>query len=93
MTMGSIRARAVWFESQCVAALREEEAPTPGAEEIRVRALHSLISAGSEMTLYRGEGNLPSLLLPTCAGELPFPFKFGYQVVGEVETAGERSGY
>ncbi|HKY82169.1 MAG TPA: zinc-binding alcohol dehydrogenase [Sphingobium sp.] len=89
----TVSARAVWFESERRAALREESVRAPGPEEIRVRALHSLVSAGSEMNLYRGQGNLPSLQLPTCEGTLPFPIKFGYQVVGEVEEAGAQSGF
>ena len=93
MDTNSIKARGLWFEGRRVAALRDEEARAPGPDEIRVRALHSLVSAGSEINLYRGEGNLPSLLLPTAAGTLPFPVKFGYQVVGVVDAAGESSGY
>ncbi len=44
-----------------------------------MRAITSLVSAGSEMNLYRGEGNLPDLLLPTARGTLPFPIKFAYR--------------
>ena len=93
MNTDTIKARGLWFEGRRLAALRPEEAPAPGPREIRVRALHSLVSAGSEMNLYHGEGNLPTLLLPTAAGTLPFPVKFGYQVVGKVEAAGELSGF
>lgn len=93
MSTNTINARALWFESHRNAVLKPDEARVPGAQEIRVRALHSLVSAGSEMNMYRGEGNLPSLLLPTIAGSLPFPIKFGYQVVGRVEAAGELSGF
>jgi threonine dehydrogenase-like Zn-dependent dehydrogenase len=45
------------------------------------------------MNLYRGEGNLPNLLLPTAKGTIPFPLKFAYQTVGEVVAAGARTGY
>lgn len=86
-------ARALWFEGPRTAALRQEEARAPGPGEIRVRAIHSMVSAGSEMHLYRGEGNLPDKLLPTAAGTIPFPLKFGYQAVGRVESAGENSGF
>ncbi|WP_313808887.1 zinc-binding alcohol dehydrogenase [Sphingobium sp.] len=89
----SLNARALWFEGPRHAALRDEEAKAPGAGEIRVRAIHSMVSPGSEMNVYRGEGNLPSVPLPTMAGTLPFPIKFGYQVVGRVEAAGEGSGF
>ena len=84
-------ARALWFEGERVASLREEEVHAPGLGQVYVQALHSLVSAGSELNLYRGEGNLPSLLLPNAAGTLPFPVKFAYQVVGRVEAAGQGS--
>jgi threonine dehydrogenase-like Zn-dependent dehydrogenase len=85
-------ARALWFEGPRRAALRGEEVPPPAPNEIQVRAIHSLVSAGSELNLYRGEGNLPDLLLPTARGTLPFPLKFAYQTVGEVVAAGAKSG-
>src|SRR3546814_12834455 len=72
-----------WSSDVCSSDL----AKAPGAGEIRVRAIHSMVSPGSEMNVYRGEGNLPSVPLPTMAGTLPFPIKFGYQVVGRVEAA------
>ena len=93
MSSDTINARALWFESRRVAALREERANAPGPGEIRVRAIHSMVSPGSEMNLYRGEGNLPSMPMPTMAGTPPFPVKFGYQVVGRVESVGENSGF
>jgi threonine dehydrogenase-like Zn-dependent dehydrogenase len=85
-------ARALWFEGPRQAALRLEELPPPAENEIQVRTIHSLVSAGSELNLYRGEGNLPDLLLPTARGRLPFPLKFAYQTVGEVTSAGTQSG-
>lgn len=89
----TIGARALWFEDRRVAALRQEEARPPGPGEIRVRAIHSMVSQGSEMNLYRGEANIPGDLLPTAVGTMPFPIKFGYQVVGRVESAGENTGF
>lgn len=86
-------ARAVWFDGPRHAVLKSEEVPDPAPAEIQVRAIHSLISTGSELNLYKGEGNLPELLLPTTTGTLPFPIKFGYQTVGEVVAAGGDSGF
>lgn len=86
-------ARAVWFEGPRLAVLRSEEVPEPASSEIQVRAIHSLISTGSELNLYKGEGNLPDALLPTSRGTIPFPLKFGYQTVGEVVAAGSDSGF
>lgn len=84
---------ALWFVGPRQVELRTEEVVPPASKEIQVRAIHSLVSPGSEMNLYRGEGNLPNSLLPTAKGTIPFPLKFAYQTVGEVVAAGSRSGY
>lgn len=76
--------KAIWFTAPRTAELREERIGPPGPNEVQVTALCSLISPGSEMNLFRGEGNLPGLLLPTAAGTLPYPVKFAYQTVGEI---------
>lgn len=83
-------ARAVWFTAERRAEVLDERVPDPGPGEVRVRALASLVSAGTEMILYRGEArSRAESALPTSAGEYPFPIKFAYQVVGEVEARGE----
>lgn len=86
-------ARALWFTGPSRAELRTETLRPVGSAEVAVRALHSLVSAGSELNMYRGEGNLPTLLIPTAEGRLPFPVKFAYQVVGVIEEAGTESGF
>lgn len=93
MPQGDLRGRAIWFEGPRHAALRIETVLPPGPEEVLIRSIHSLVSAGSEVTLYKGEANLPDLLLPTARGTLPFPVKFAYQTVGEVVAAGTDSGF
>jgi 2-desacetyl-2-hydroxyethyl bacteriochlorophyllide A dehydrogenase len=90
---GKGTARAVWFTAPRLAEICEEAVQAPGPDEIQVSALYSLISAGSEMNLFRGEGNLPGLLVPKATGTLPFPVKFAYQTVGRLEIAGNQSGY
>jgi threonine dehydrogenase-like Zn-dependent dehydrogenase len=87
-------ARALWFTAPRRAELREEPVAEPADDQVLVRGITSLISAGTEMRVYRGEvdpgGNLG---LETFAGSLSFPVKYSYQIVGEVERAGPRSGY
>jgi 2-desacetyl-2-hydroxyethyl bacteriochlorophyllide A dehydrogenase len=81
--------RAVWFESQRQAALREETVLPPGDDQITVRARLSLISQGTELQVYRGQISADTDLgLETCAGTFAFPVKYAYQVVGTVEAAG-----
>ncbi|RXT54254.1 zinc-dependent alcohol dehydrogenase [Bradyrhizobium betae] len=96
MTKSQETIRSVWFEAPRTASLREETLSEISEREVRVRAIHSLISAGTELNMYRGQGNLPEQFLAsmqTMRGKLPFPIKFGYQVVGEIVDAGRLSGF
>ena len=87
-------ARALWFTAPRTTELREETLSPPGRGEILVRGIVSLVSAGTEMNVYRGQSATAAELdLPTAEGEFPFPMKFAYQIVGEVEQAGEGSPY
>jgi 2-desacetyl-2-hydroxyethyl bacteriochlorophyllide A dehydrogenase len=87
-------ARAVWFVAPKTVELRREAIRPPGPEEISVRAITSLVSSGTEMNVYHGNaGSADAVNLPTTEGSFPFPLKFAYQVVGEVEEAGEQSGF
>jgi 2-desacetyl-2-hydroxyethyl bacteriochlorophyllide A dehydrogenase len=86
---GTEKARGLWFTAARQAELIEEPVKKPSGAEVRVRAIASLVSAGTEMLVYRGE--LPAeddLGLETCAGSFGFPVKYAYQVVGEVIEAG-----
>ena len=86
---GTRTARGLWFTKARQAELIEEPVKAPTGTEVTVRAIASLVSAGTEMLVYRGE--LPAedeLGLETCAGSFGFPVKYAYQVVGEVIEAG-----
>jgi len=81
--------RGLWFTAARTAKILEEPVKAPVGTEVTVRALASLVSAGTEMLIYRGE--LPAeddLGLETCAGNFGFPVKYAYQTVGEVVEAG-----
>jgi 2-desacetyl-2-hydroxyethyl bacteriochlorophyllide A dehydrogenase len=86
---GSLEARALWFTAPRTAELRPERVSPPGPGEVRVRAIASAISHGTEMLVYRGEvpADLP-LDLPTFAGDFSFPIKHGYATVGRVLDVG-----
>jgi 2-desacetyl-2-hydroxyethyl bacteriochlorophyllide A dehydrogenase len=82
--------RGVWFVAPRELELREETLRTPGPGEVRLEGITSLISAGTEMNVYRGEiGSAAELVLPTSRGEFPFPMNYGYQVVARVAELGE----
>jgi 2-desacetyl-2-hydroxyethyl bacteriochlorophyllide A dehydrogenase len=76
-------------------ALRDEEVPDPYPGTIRVQAIASALSQGTELLVYRGEvaADMP-LDLPTLAGSFAFPIKYGYAAVGRVLDVGpEVSGF
>jgi 2-desacetyl-2-hydroxyethyl bacteriochlorophyllide A dehydrogenase len=84
-------ARAVWFERPGVAALRRQAVPEPGRGEVRVRALCSGVSAGTERLVLLGRVPLaarPIMALPAMGGGFDFPVAYGYATVGVVEAMG-----
>lgn len=87
-------ARALWVTGCRQAELREEEVREPSGDEALVRAIVSLVSAGTEMNVFRGQvASFEELALPTTVGMLPSPIKFAYQVVGRVEQVGRASRF
>ena len=83
------KARGLWFTAARQAELLDEEVAAPRDDQVMIRALTSMVSAGTEMLIYRGQ--IPAeddLGLETCAGSFGFPVKYAYQVVGEVVQAG-----
>ncbi|MGC5221625.1 zinc-dependent alcohol dehydrogenase [Micromonospora sp. DT81.3] len=74
----------------------EDPDPALGAEEVRVRTLYSGISAGTELTAYRGtsphvtkQWDAASRLFSDGAAEPAFPVTtLGYEEVGEVVEVG-----
>ncbi len=83
----------MWFGAPRACELRAETVLPPGPGEVRVRAVASAISGGTEMLVYRGETpeDLP-LDLPTLAGGYGFPIKYGYAAAGRVLDTGPGAG-
>ena len=82
---------AVWFGGPKQVEIRQEPAAAVGPAGVRVRALVSGVSAGSELLVYRGSA--PRELqpdLPTARGDFGFPIKFAYASVGRVIEVGSR---
>jgi threonine dehydrogenase-like Zn-dependent dehydrogenase len=87
-------ARGLWFVGPRRAELRPEEVADPVGGQVTVRALVSLVSAGTEMLVYRGEAPADADLgLETCEGSFGFPVKYAYQVVGEVVAVGDTADF
>ena len=82
-------ATAVWFPHARAVEIRDEPLREGGPDDVRVRAVLSALSQGTERLVYRGEVDeaLP-LDLPTLAGSYGFPVKFGYASVGRVTATG-----
>jgi 2-desacetyl-2-hydroxyethyl bacteriochlorophyllide A dehydrogenase len=80
---------AVWFPEAGVAEVRHEPSKPLGPADVRVSAVVSGLSAGSELLVYRGlaPDDLPPDL-PTVEGDFRLPIKFGYASVGTVVEVG-----
>jgi 2-desacetyl-2-hydroxyethyl bacteriochlorophyllide A dehydrogenase len=84
-------ARTVWFERPGVAALRREHLREPGPAEVRVRAICSGVSAGTERLVLLGRvpaSARASMALPAMKGGFELPVAYGYATVGVVEAVG-----
>lgn len=80
--------KALWFVAPGHAEWREEAVPEPAAGQLRVRALFSGISRGTESLIFHGRvpaGEYNRMRAPFQAGDFPFPVKYGYAAVGQIE--------
>ncbi|MQA66825.1 MAG: dehydrogenase [Alphaproteobacteria bacterium] len=85
-----VTAQALWYVAEGRIELRSEKlGPCPDDEHVLLRALFSGVSRGTERTV--SAGRVPSsefsrMRCPHQAGEFPYPVKYGYALVGEVEA-------
>jgi len=84
--------RACWIEAPGRAAIRDARLAAPGTGQVQVRALHSAVSRGTEMLVFRGEvptAEFQRMRAPFQEGDFPAPVKYGYASVGIVEEGPE----
>jgi len=84
-------ARAFWVAAPGRGELRRMSLGEPGPGEVRVRALASGISRGTESLVFQGrvpESERQRMRCPFQAGDFPAPVKYGYASVGIVEAVG-----
>ncbi|WP_085316188.1 zinc-dependent alcohol dehydrogenase [Derxia lacustris] len=84
-----LQARACWLAEPGRAELREESLAPPADGELTIRTLHSAISRGTEMLVFRGhvpQSEFERMRAPFQAGDFPAPVKYGYCNVGLVEA-------
>jgi 2-desacetyl-2-hydroxyethyl bacteriochlorophyllide A dehydrogenase len=77
--------QALVFPEPRRAAFEAEELGEPGAGELVLRSLVSLISTGTELTAYSGEFPREG---SAWARYVSYPFRPGYSLVGEVSAVG-----
>jgi hypothetical protein len=82
-------AAALWYSGPGQAELRDEAIAPPTADQIRVKALYGAISRGTEALVFNGhvpQSEFDRMRAPFMAGRFPFPVKYGYATVGQVES-------
>lgn len=79
---------AFWIASPGRGELRTETLPAAASGELRIRALYSGVSRGTESLVFGGHvppGEHERMRAPFQAGTFPAPVKYGYASVGRVE--------
>lgn len=80
---------ALWTEAAGHAVLRPGVLPARTDDQVLVRTLHSAVSRGTELLVFRGEvppSEYGRMRAPFQEGDFPFPVKYGYASVGRVEA-------
>lgn len=86
---GDQMARALWHIAPGRSEIRDESVGDPRPGEVRLRALHSGISRGSEALVFSGRvppEEYERMKAPFMGGAFPFPVKYGYSSVSRVEA-------
>lgn len=81
-------AQALWYTAPGKAEMRQETLAPVGQGEARVRALFGALSRGTEALVFAGrvpESEHQRMRAPLMGGNFPFPVKYGYATVGEIE--------
>jgi len=84
----SEQAQALWYVAPGRCEIRSEPVAPPKAGEVRVRALASALSRGTERLVFSGlvpESEYDRMRAPFMGGAFPFPVKYSYAMVGRVE--------
>ena len=84
----SLQSLAFWVASPGRGELRTETLPAAAPGELRIRALYSGVSRGTESLVFGGHvppSEYERMRAPFQAGTFPAPVKYGYASVGRVE--------
>ena len=91
--MATKTAQALWYVAPGQAEIREETLTPPQPGEVRVRALFGALSRGTEALVLAGrvpESEFERMRAPFMGGRFPFPVKYGYATVGQIEEGPEK---
>jgi 2-desacetyl-2-hydroxyethyl bacteriochlorophyllide A dehydrogenase len=80
--------RSFWITAQGRGEIRVETLPAVSAGDVLVRTLYSGISRGTEALVFQGRipvSEYGRMRAPFQAGSFPWPIKYGYASVGQVE--------
>ena len=80
--------QALWYAADRRIEIRPLEFPAPGPDDVLLRAVASGISRGTERLVWQGrvpESEHLRMRCPHQEGDFPFPVKYGYALVAEVE--------
>ena len=84
----SEQAQALWYVGPGKAEIRAEPVAAPAAGEVRLRAVASALSRGTERLVFAGrvpESEYERMRAPFMSGAFPFPVKYGYAMVARIE--------
>jgi hypothetical protein len=85
-------ASALWYCGPGKVEIRQEAVARPNEGQVRVRTLYSAISRGTEALIFAGKvpkSEYERMRAPFMAGDFPFPVKYGYAAVGQIEDGPE----
>src|SRR4029078_10277043 len=88
-------AQALWYTARGKAEIGQKTLQPPRPHEVRVRALFGALSRGTEALVLGGRvprGEFERMRAPFMAGDFPFPVKYGYATVGEIDGGPARFG-
>jgi NADPH:quinone reductase-like Zn-dependent oxidoreductase len=83
----SEQAQALWYVGPGKAEIRAEPV-SPAAGTVRLRAVASALSRGTERLIFAGrvpESEYERMRAPFMSGAFPYPVKYGYAMVARVE--------
>jgi threonine dehydrogenase-like Zn-dependent dehydrogenase len=85
-------AQALWYVGPGRAEIRDEALKPLADGQVRVRALYGAVSRGTEALIAAGRvpaSEYQRMRAPFMGGSFPFPVKYGYATIGQVEAGPE----